>query len=92
VRDLQALLQKEERGRVLSLEEWLQPVIEEMDPEAAIESQYKKINTDKVRINESHSAVAARPWALCFAWTCVLSRGGADIRVAGASSNVQAQP
>merc|ERR1712093_345263 len=37
VRDLQALLQKEERGRMVSLEEWLEPVIEEMDPEAAIE-------------------------------------------------------
>ncbi|ELR14255.1 uncharacterized protein ACA1_327400 [Acanthamoeba castellanii str. Neff] len=50
VRDLQALLQKEERGRMVSLEEWLEPVIEEMDPEAAIESQYKKINTDKIYV------------------------------------------
>lgn len=47
-KDLQAFLQKEERGPVPSLEEWLKPVIEEMDPDAAIEAQYKTMNTDKV--------------------------------------------
>jgi hypothetical protein len=50
---------------MVSLEEWLEPVIEEMDPEAAIESQYKKINTDKVCVSPSaphHLALGIASW------------------------------
>lgn len=49
-RDLQSFLRRGERGHTPSLEEWLKPVVEQMSPEAAIENQYKLINTDKVYV------------------------------------------
>lgn len=56
---------------MVSLEEWLEPVIEEMDPEAAIEAQYKKINTDKVCVLPPSTGL--RSWH-CYAATVLVAK------------------